>query len=134
MAHTSPQPTRRQLREFGLLIALAVPLLIGWLLPALHGHPFRSWTLWPAIPALACAAVAPRLLAWPYRGWMALGHALGWVNGHLILGAVFLLVLQPIAALMRCTGYDPLRRRRSADLSSYREQRQHAAINLTRIF
>ena len=50
--------------------------------------------------------------SWPYRGWMALGHALGWVNGHLILGAVFVLVLQPIALLMRLCGYDPLRRRR----------------------
>jgi len=52
---------------------------------------------------------------------MRLGHALGWVNSHLILGAVFLLVLQPIAAVMRLTGYDPLRKKRSG-LASYREQ------------
>jgi hypothetical protein len=134
MASPSAQPTRRQLRDFGLLIGVVLPFLIGWLLPALHGHPFRAWTLWPAIPALSCAVLAPRLLAWPYRGWMALGHALGWVNGHLILGAVFVLVLQPIALLMRLCGYDPLRRRRSTDLSSYREPRQVTASNLTRVF
>lgn len=134
MAHTSPQPTRRQLREFGLLIALAVPLLIGWLLPALHGHPFRSWSLLPAVPAFALATVAPRLLAWPYRGWMALGHVLGLINGHLILGAIFVLVVQPIAVIMRFTGYDPLKRRSSVGLSSYREHKVLSTINLTRIF
>lgn len=134
MADPSPQPTRRQLREFGLLIGIVLPLLLGWLLPALHGHPFRTWTLWPALPAITLGLLAPRTLALPYRAWMALGHGLGWVNGHLILGAVFVLVLQPIALVMRLTGYDPLRRRRSTGLGSYREQRQHSAIDLTRIF
>jgi len=64
---------------------------------------------------------------------MRLGHALGWVNSHLILGAVFLLVLQPIAAVMRLTGYDPLRRRR-ASLQTYREQPRQNSVDLTRIF
>lgn len=134
MHHPSPPPTRRQLRDFGLLIGIVLPVLIGWLLPALHGHPFRSWTLWPAIPAISLGLLAPRALVWPYRGWMALGHALGWVNGHLILGALFVLVLQPIAFVMRLTGHDPLRRRRTASVSSYREIRPDTAVNLTRIF
>lgn len=134
MHHPSPPPTRRQLRDFGLLIGIVLPVLIGWLLPALHGHPFRSWTLWPAIPAISLGLFAPRALVWPYRGWMALGHALGWVNGHLILGALFVLVLQPIAFVMRLTGHDPLRRRRTASVSSYREIRPDTAVNLTRIF
>ena len=62
-----------------------------------------------------------------------LGPALGWFNSHIILGAVFLLVLQPIAFVMRLTGYDPLRRR-SQQLTTYREKRHTAGINLTRIF
>lgn len=134
MAPTTPPPTRRQLRDFGLLIGIVFPVVLGWLLPALHGHPFRVWTLWPAIPALLLGLVAPRLLAKPYQGWLALGHALGWINGHLILGLVFILVLQPIALLMRLAGYDPLRRRQVREATSYREQRKQLSINLTRIF
>ena len=126
-------PSRKQLREFGLLLAIGFPLLLGWLLPALRGHGFHTWTLWIAIPGLTFGLLAPRALAWPYRGWMALGHALGWFNSHIILGAVFLLVLQPIAFVMRLTGYDPLRRRQQK-LTTYREVREHKAINLTRIF
>ena len=126
-------PSRKQLREFGFLLAIGFPLLLGWLLPALRGHGFHTWTLWIAIPGLTFGLLAPRALALPYRGWMALGHALGWFNSHIILGAVFLLVLQPIAFVMRLTGYDPLRRRQQ-QLTTYREVREHKAINLTRIF
>jgi len=130
---TTPQPSRKQLREFGLLMGIAFPLLLGLLLPALHGHAFRLWTLWIAIPALAIGLLAPRLLAGPYQGWMALGNVLGWINSHIILGAVFVLVLQPIALLMRLCGHDPLRRKRHGQ-SSYRELRSDPSINLRKIF
>jgi hypothetical protein len=130
---SSAAPSRRQLREFGLLIGLVFPILLGWLLPALHGHPFRLWTLWIGAPALVLCLAWPRALAWPYRGWMALGHALGWINSHLILGLVFLLVLQPIAAVMRALGHDPLRRRRTTD-ASYREKPAGATTDMRKIF
>ncbi|MEB3350757.1 MAG: SxtJ family membrane protein [Cyanobacteriota bacterium] len=134
MAPPSPAaPSQRQLREFGLLIGIVFPVLLGWLLPALHGHPFRGWTLWIGGPALMLGIAWPRALAWPYRGWMALGHALGWINSHLILGAVFVLVLQPIALLMRTLGHDPLRRRRGGG-ESYREKRADASTNFRKIF
>jgi hypothetical protein len=126
-------PSRRQLREFGLLLGVVFPLLLGWLLPALHGHPFRTWTLWIGIPALGLGIAWPKALAWPYRGWMALGHLLGWINSHLILGMVYILVLQPIAALMRAMGHDPLRRRRNTS-ESYREQPSHQKVNMRKIF
>lgn len=131
---TAPPPSLRQLREFGLLIGTVFPVLLGWLLPALHGHPFREWTLWIGLPALALGIAWPRALAQPYRGWMALGHGLGWINSHLILGVVYVLVLQPIALLMRSLGHDPLRRRRDSAAASYREVRANHAVNLRRIF
>jgi hypothetical protein len=131
--HTSSRPSQRQLREFGLLIGVVFPVLLGWLLPALHGHPFRGWTLWIGLPALVLGLVWPRALAWPYRGWMALGHALGWINSHLILGLVFVCVLQPIAALVRTLGHDPLRRRRNTG-ESYREPPAHTGTDMRKIF
>ncbi len=125
--------SKKQLREFGLLIGFGFPILIGLLLPVLTGHGFRAWTLWVGIPGLILGQTIPRLLYYPYKGWMALGHALGWVNSHIILGLVFFFVLQPIAFIMRLTGYDPLRRRRKGD-KTYRENRQNHQTDLTRIF
>ena len=46
---------------------------------------------------------------------------------------MFLLVLQPIAFVMRLTGYDPLRRR-TQQLTTYREKRHTVGINLTCVF
>ena len=97
--------SKKQLREFGLLIGFGFPILIGWLLPLFFGHQFRTWTLWIGLPGLLIGLTAPRLLYYPYKGWMALGHFLGWINSHIILGLVFILVLQPIAYIMRLTGY-----------------------------
>jgi len=125
--------SKKQLREFGLLIGFGLPVLIGWLIPSFFGHEFRSWTLWVGIPVLILGLMAPRLLHYPYKVWMVLGHALGWVNSHIILGLVFIVVLQPIAYVMRLTGYDPLRRRRKDEIT-YRENRQDHRTDLTRIF
>ena len=130
---TRNAPPSKQLRDFGLLIGVVFPLLLGWLLPALRSHGFQVWTLWIAIPALCLGILAPRTLIWPYRGWMTLGHALGWINGHIILGAVFLLVLQPIAAIMRIKGYDPLRRRRTNN-NTYKETVSERILDFKRPF
>ena len=107
--------------------------IIGWLIPAFFRHGFREWTSWIGILGLTFGLISPRLLYYPYKGWMALGHALGWINSHIILGLVFILVLQPIAYIMRLTGYDPLRRRRKGE-ATYRENRKDHKTDLTRIF
>ena len=121
------------LRDFGLLIGFGFPILIGWLLPSLFGHEFRAWTLWVGAPGLIFGIASPRLLHYPYKAWMAIGHILGWVNSHIILGLVFILILQPIAYTMRLTGYDPLKRRRKGE-KTYRENSQDHKTDLTRIF
>ena len=125
--------SKKQLREFGLLIGFGFPILIGWLLPSFFGHEFRAWTLWVGISGLILGLTAPQLLYYPYKSWMALGHALGWVNSHIILGLVFILILQPIAYIMRLTGYDPLRNKRTGE-KTYRENRKDHQIDLTRTF
>ena len=125
--------SKKQLREFGLLIGFGFPILLGWLIPALTGHGFREWTLWVGFIGLIVGLTSPRLLYYPYKFWMKLGVLLGWINSHIILGLVFILVLQPIAYIMRLTGHDPLRRRRKEE-KTYRENRKDHQTDLTRIF
>ena len=125
--------SKKQLREFGLLIGFGFPILIGWLVPSLFGHQFRIWTFWIGGLGLLIGLAAPRLLYYPYKGWMILGQVLGWINSHIILGLVFIFVLQPIAYIMRLTGYDPLQTKRK-DEKTYREVRKDKDIDLKRIF
>ena len=124
---------KKQLREFGFLIGFVFPILIGWIIPAFGRHAFRGWTLWIAIPFLIIGILKPRLLFYPYKVWMALGHVLGWINSRIILGLVFLVILQPIALIMRVFSYDPLRKKKS-NRKSYRENIEYKKIDLTRIF
>lgn len=125
--------SKKQLREFGLLIGFGFPIIIGFLLPAITGHEFRSWTLWVGFSGLIIGLIFPRLLYYPYKFWMKLGYTLGLINSHIILGLVFIIVLQPIAFVMRFTGYDPLRRRLKGE-KTYRENKQDYHSDLTRLF
>ena len=125
--------SKKILKEFGFLIGFAFPLLIGWALPAIGSHSFRIWTLWIGIPSLILAIARPRLLLIPYLLWIKLGYILGWINSRLILGLVFLLVLQPIALFMRILGHDPLRGKKLEE-KTYRELKTNHKINLNKIF
>ena len=126
--------SKKILRNFGILIGFAFPLIIGLILPTLVGHSFRSWTLWISFPSFILAIARPRLLHYPYIAWMKLGYILGWINSRIILGLVFLVVLQPIALVMRSFGYDPLRLKFNNFVKSYREVPNKSNIDLTRIF
>ena len=64
---------------------------------------------------------------------MKLGYILGWLNSRIILGLVFLVVLQPIAMIMRIFGYDPLRTMKN-NKKTYRENKHEHSVNLKRIF
>ena len=125
--------SKKELREFGFLIAFAFTFMIGWLFPLLGGHSFRTWTIWISIPSFIFALSRPSLLSYPFRAWMKLGYILGWLNSRIILGLVFLIVLQPIALIMRILGHDPLKMKK-LEQKSYREMKTNHKINLKKIF
>ena len=129
----SDKISKKQLREFGFLIGFVVPILIGWIIPAINGHSFQIWTLYIGIPFLFLALIKPHTLIRPYKSWLSFGHKLGYLNSHLILGLVFILVLQPTAIIMKIFGYDPLRLNRN-NKNSYKENNKTHKVNLERIF
>ena len=124
---------KKILREFGFLIGFIFTFFIGWILPLIGGHSFRTWTLFISIPSIILAFINPILLLYPYRAWMALGNILGWVNSRIILGLVFLIILQPIALIMRILGHDPLRTKKFTQ-KTYREIKTNHKVNLKKIF
>jgi hypothetical protein len=83
------------------------------------GH-LRWWAIAAAVCLLIPALVFPRSLFWPHKGWMALGHVLGWINTRIILGLIFYGVVTPIGLVRGWLGKDPMGRRLRPDLESYR--------------
>lgn len=106
-------------RQFGFVFAAVFALAAFWPLWPLHA-PKLGW-LAGAVAWLLTALLCPRLLAPLNKAWMALGHALGWVNARIILGIVFFVVVMPIGLLMRAFGKDLLHMRPSS--ASYWIQR-----------
>ena len=126
--------SEKQLRKFGIIIGLGIPVIIGWLIPLLGGHLFRMWTLFVGFPLFILGILKPNLLYYPYKAWMALGNILGWINSRIVLGLVYILLLIPIAFIMKVFGYDPLKQNQKKNiLISYREVKSNK-IDLTRIF
>ena len=123
--------SQRQLRQFGFLIGIGFPVIIGWIVPAISGHLFRFWSLWIGVPLFILGILRPRLLFYPYQAWMKIGLALGWINSHIVLGLVFLLVLQPISLIMKLFGYDPLKKKKK-NLLTFREIKENHKVDLTK--
>ncbi len=125
--------SKKQLRDFGFLIGIGFPFLIGFVIPGLFGHSFRVWTLFVGIPILFLGILQPLKLKFIYKIWISIGNVLGQINSRIILGIIFFLLLQPISLLMKLFGYDPLRKKK-VNVFTYREVRPNAKIDLRKIF
>ena len=123
----------KQLRQFSYLVGIGFPLLIGYLIPLMFGHDFRFWTLLIGLPLLFLGLIKPKLLFYPYQIWINLGLVLGWINSRIILGIIFILMVQPISLIFFIFGYDPLKKINKT-ISSYRNTRRLNNIDFTRIF
>ena len=99
---------KKQLIEFGLVIGFGFPIIIGWFLPTIFGHPFRLWTLGISFLSIFSLLCKPTLLRYPYIFWMTLGHILGWLNSRILLSIIFIFMVMPISIIMKTLGHDPL--------------------------
>ena len=64
---------------------------------------------------------------------MWIGLILGKLNSYLIMGIIFIIILQPIALIMKLMGHKPLKKI-SKRLLTYKEIRHNQHIDLTKIF
>lgn len=104
----------KQERQFGFLFSFVFVIVAFWpLWPLWPRHAPNFYWLAVAGIWLLTALVYPRILAPLYKGWMAFGHVLGWINARIILGIVFFVVVMPIGLVMRLFGKDFLRMRKN---------------------
>jgi multisubunit Na+/H+ antiporter MnhG subunit len=124
--------TRKQLRSFGFTVGGIFALIGLWRL-VIHGEDPRWWAVVVAVCLLVPAVVYPKTLIWVHKGWMWVGHVLGWINTRIILGVVFYVIVTPIGAIRRWLGKDPMGRQLRPDLNSYRITRKpRPASHLTK--
>lgn len=112
--------TKKELRNFGLMIGAFVGALFGLLMPWLFSYSFPMWP-WVVFSVLFFfALLLPYFLLPIYKVWMVIGHWLGWINTRIILAVLFYLVFFPIGIFMKLIGKDPMMRKIKREQASYR--------------
>lgn len=69
--------------------------------------------------ALVLGLVAPRANRLLYVGLSLLAFPIGFVLSYVIMGALYFLIIGPIAVALRLAGRDPMRRARDPQAASY---------------
>lgn len=110
---------KKQLREFGWLVG-GVFVIIGFWPLLVRGEPLRLWALGPGAALMIVGTLLPAVLAPIFKGWMWIGHVLGWINTRILLGLVFYGMVTPIGIVFRLMGKDAMRLVGQEASSTYR--------------
>lgn len=113
-------PSKQDLKKFGLIMGLMIPLFFGLLLPIVFSKPYKltPWIIGSIF--LLSATIKPKCLKYLYIIWMYIGLVLGWVNSKIILGIIFYGIFTPISILFYLTGRDILKIKLGQNVPSYR--------------
>ena len=125
--------TKKQLRDFGIIVGVFFPLIFGLLIPIITNHPIKEWTFLIGLPLFFLGIIYPKLLKLPYKVWIKFGHLLGFINSHFIIGFIYFILVIPISIIMRLFGYDPLNKKRK-NKTTYKEIRDKIDTDLKNIF
>jgi hypothetical protein len=125
---------KRQLRSFGLIAGGLLGVLAVW--PQLvYGNQMRMWAIVLGLLFALSGLTVPAILRYPYRGWMFLGHCLGWLNTRIILTVLFFAVFTPVSFLMRLLKRDAMGRKFDRSVDTYRvTKKSRSASDLTHQF
>lgn len=114
-------PTKKDLQIFGVLL-IAFAGLLGGVLWWQGVSPTTIYTVWAVFGALAAVYYAvPALQRKIYFGWLYAAYPIGFVISHVVMGAVYYLVVSPIALIMKLMGRDALKRKIEKGANSYWE-------------
>lgn len=116
-----PTLDNQGLRKFGLTTGAIIVILFAFFFPWVFD--MAAMPVWPWIAAgilWVPALFMPSVLRPVYVTWMKIGHVLGWVNTRIILGVLFYVLVFPMGLIMRLFGKDPMARKMSKSISSYR--------------
>lgn len=106
-------PTRKMLKDFGLIGLIACPILAGifyWLAHWSIGACLVLTVI--GIVLFAISRLSLSLTRWIFIGLTVFGAPIGMVVGVIVLGIIFFGLLTPLGLAFRLAGRDPLRLRR----------------------
>ena len=104
-------------RSFGLTFAFVFAAIGAWMI--WKPVAFAPWSFGLSAGFLLAAVALPRVLRPLNQLWMRFGALLHRIVSPVVLGAIFFVVITPVALVMRARGRDALHRRLDSNLVSY---------------
>lgn len=92
------------LKPFAITMSWAFPAVFSLLLPWLFSFNYQLWPISISAFLLSLWAIKPDWLIYPYKFWMTVGGAIGWVNTRIILGFCFYVLIMPLGQVMKRLG------------------------------
>src|SRR5258708_6882234 len=117
-------PTDRQLRQFGVIALVALPIL-GWMWRLPTGGIVGFGVA--GLLAGTAAGICPRALKYPFVGLTLATLPIGLVVGEVAMLLVYLGIFTPVALGFRLCGRDALQRRFEPAASTYWQPKARAA-------
>jgi hypothetical protein len=117
-------PSPKELRVFAVL-QLIFFAIVAWLLLR-QGWATTGWASTIFVGSVIVAVTGlfkPTWLRAMYVVWMAAVFPIGFVVSHVLMAAVFYLVVTPIGLIMRLVGHDPMHRKQDHDAKTYWQPR-----------
>lgn len=108
MIEINRHPRERDLRIFAVLQLLFFAFIAWRIRPGLDS------TLWPRLlvgaAGVACLVglVRPSWVRPYFVGWLYAVFPIGWTISHLLIAAIYYLLMTPLGLLARAVGHDPL--------------------------
>ena len=119
-------PTVKDLRWFGILLAAFV-ILVGAIARWKFERPVPAQAIWTVGAVIVGVyAAIPSLRRWIYLGWLYAVFPIGWTVSHVLLAAIYFLVVTPIGFLLRLIKGDPLERAPDRSATTYWAERPKA--------
>jgi hypothetical protein len=119
MIQINKNPSRTELRWFGLLVAIFFGFVGVMVLRRTHSA--RSAEVIWIVSALLVSLyyVIPPLRRPMYVGSMSLTYPFGWIISHVMVMVLFYLIMTPLGMLVRLLGRDPMMRTFEPSRQSY---------------
>lgn len=117
---TEPAVQVKELRKFGVLMAVFVPIVLIYILPKVMVINATAAAIGMAATFAGLALVKPVSLERLYLAWIKLGNLLGRINTKILLTLIYFLFLVPYALVLRLFGRQVLRLKFEADAKTYK--------------
>ena len=113
-------PSDRDLRQFAAIWLQLLSLVIGAFIYSASGSMVAAGVV-VGVSAIAGAIgyARPAFMRPIFLMWMAAAYPIGWTISHVLLAAIYYLIVTPIGLVMRLVRYDPMQRRFDRTAHSY---------------